>query len=164
MPIEFLVCHVDVGDGIRYYLTLVGSEILFSRGLVPEAIVGVLSRQRQSDEPITPDVFAPHRLFVEFLHQVIARHAANDPGFQAEAQRLRDGWIYIIDQRTPDPAGTVPPEDVIGGIQIANGKMIPESYQRNPNHLILSSTGFFDLGPYLNGALLDEVLSCYSKG
>jgi hypothetical protein len=160
---EFSVCRVDTAEGTRDYVTLVTSETFCSRGLLPEAIVGVLSRPLESDELITPDIFARNRVFVEFMHEVIARHAPNDPGFQAEARRQGNGWIYVIDQRTPDPAGTVPPEDIIGAFQIANGKVIPESYQRNSNHVIFSSKGFFDLGANLNGALLNEVLSCYSK-
>ena len=161
---ELLVCRVDAGDSMRDFVTLVPSEIFSSRGLVSEAIVGVLSRLLEDDERITPDVFTRNSVFVEFMHEVIVRHAPKDPTFQAEARRQGNGWIYIIDQRTPDPAGTVPPEDIVGSFQIANGKVIPESYQSNPKHLILSSKGFFDLGANLNGALVDEVLLCYSKG
>ena len=161
---EFSLCRVDTGEGMQEYVTLVTSEIFCSRGLLPEAIVGVVSRPLESDERITPDVFVRNRVFVEFMHEVITRYAPKDPAFQTTASRQGDGWIYVIDQRTPDPAGTVPPEDIIGGFQIANGKVIPESYQRNSKHVIFSSKGFFDLGANLNGALVDEVLSCYSKG
>jgi hypothetical protein len=161
---EFSVCRVDAGDGLRDFVTLVPSEVFSSRGLVSEAIVGVLLRPLEEDERIMPDVFSRNVVFVEFMHEVIARHAAKDPAFQAEARRQGNGWIYIIDERRPDPAGTVPPEDIVGSFQIANGKVIPESYQSNSKHLIFSSKGFFDLGPNLNGVLLDEVLSCYSEG
>src|SRR5262245_16395659 len=149
----FSVCRVDVGNGMRDFVTLVPPEIFSSRGLVSEAIVGVLSLLLEDDEQITQDVFTRNQVFVEFMHQVIARHAPKDPSFTDEAPRKGNGWIYIIDQRTPDPAGTVPPEDIVGCFQIANGKVIPESYQSNSKHLIFSSRGFFDLGTNLNGAL-----------
>ena len=160
----FSVCRVDAGNSMRDFVTLVPAETFSSRGLVNEAIVGVLSRLLEDDEQITPDVFTRNHVFVEFMHEVIARHAPRDPSFHEEARRQGNGWIYIIDQRTPDPAGTVPPEDIVGCFQIANGKVIPESYQSNSKHLIFSAHGFFDLGSNLNGALLDEVLSCYSEG
>lgn len=160
----FSVCRVDAGDGMQDFVTFVPFEMFSVRGLVSEAIVGVLSRLLEDDEQITPDVFRRNRVFVELMHDVIASHAPKDPTFQAEARRQGNGWIYVIDQRTPDPAGTVPPEDIVGSFQIANGRVISESYQSNSKHLILSSKGFFDLGANLNGALLDEVLSCYSEG
>ena len=159
---QFSVCRVDEGERLRDYVTLVTSEIFNSRGLVPEAVVGVLSRTLELDEQITPEVFVRNRVFVEFMHDVIARHAPIDRAFQAEASRQVNGWVYVIDQRTPDPSGTVPPEDIVGGFEIVNGKLIPESYQPNPAHRILSSKGFFDLGPTLNAVLLDEVLLRYS--
>jgi hypothetical protein len=145
MQNEFSVCRVDTDDGTRDFVTLVTPEIFGSRGLVPEAIVGVLSRLLEDDERITQDVFSRNSVFVEFMHEVIARHAPKDSAFQAEARRQGNGWIYIIDQRTPDPGGTVPSEDIIGGFQIANGKVISESYQRNSKHRIFSSKGFFNL-------------------
>jgi hypothetical protein len=163
MPNEFCVCRVNTPDGMRDYVTLVTSEIFSSLGLVSEAIVGVLTQPQETVERITPNIFAQNPVFVEFMHDVIARHGPKDSDFQVEARRQHDGWIYVIDQRTPDPAGTVPSEDIVGSFQIVNGKVIPDSYQPNPNHVIVSLRGFFDLGPNLNSALLDEVLSCYSN-
>jgi hypothetical protein len=161
---EFSVCRVETGDGLQDFVTLVTPEIFCSRGLVSESIVGVLSRLLEDDEPITADLFSRNQAFVDFMHEVIARHAPKDPAFQAEARRQSNGWVYVIDQRTPDPAGTVPPEDIIGSFQIVNGKVTSESYQCNFTHVLFSSKGFFDLGANLNGALLDEVLACYSVG
>jgi hypothetical protein len=90
----------------------------FSQGLAPEAIVGVLSERWNSSMRITPELFARNSVFVDFLHNVIAADGPSDPGFQAEARRLGDGWVYVIDQRTPSPAGPVPPEDIIGAFTV----------------------------------------------
>ena len=158
--IELFVCRVDEPDGFRDYVTLVSPEVSFSRGLLPEAVVGVLSRLLQPDEQITSDVFTRNRVFIDFMHEVIARHAPNDPNFKAEARRQHDGWIYIVDRRNPD-LRDAPSEDIIGSFHISTDDAVPGSYQRNPDHRILSSRGFFNLGLYLNRALMDEMLARY---
>jgi hypothetical protein len=68
-------------------------------------------------------------------------------------------FIYIIDQRTPTPEGSVPPEDIIGAFEAAGGKIVPGSYQANGEHMILSPAGFFRLGSELNQCLLREIAS-----
>jgi hypothetical protein len=103
-------------------VTLLAPERVLANGLAPEAIVGVLSRPPRSGERITPELFARNRVFVDFLHEVIARHAPSQPGFQAEARRLGNGWIYVVDQRTPTSQGPVPPEDIIGAFEVKVGK------------------------------------------
>ncbi len=69
-------------------------------------------------------VFARNRVFVEFMHAVIARNAPEMPGFIAEAKRQGNGWVYIIDQRTPTPLGAVPPEHIVGVFEIKNGQVV----------------------------------------
>ncbi len=108
-------------------------------------------------ERVTPENFALNRMFVDFMQQVIAQHAPSLPGFQAEASRQGEGWLYVIDQRTPDPEGAVPGQDVIGGFAVKGGAIVPDSYQPNPNHSLLSEAGFFNLGPELHRKLLGEL-------
>jgi hypothetical protein len=154
---DIFVCRVEEPDGFKDYVTLLSPDTIFSRGLCPEAIVGMLSRLLADHERITPEVFSRNRVFVEFMHEVIARHAPRDANFQAEARRIGEGWIYLIDQRTPDPGGTVPPHDVVGSFKVSRGEVVAGSYTRNPNHVILSPDGFFSLGPNLDRALRDQM-------
>jgi hypothetical protein len=161
---EVFICRADIDGRFADYVTLLPPETFFARGLCREAVVGLVSRPSESIERITPDVFSRNRVFVDFMHDVIARSAPDDPSFQAAAQQQRDGYIYIIDQRTPDPTGTVPPEDIVGAFKVVNGAADRESYWRNPKHLILSSSnGFFNLGPYLQKTLLEELTLCYTQ-
>jgi hypothetical protein len=151
------VCRVDTPDGRKDYITLIAPEVAFSQGLAPEAIVGELLRPLQPGERISPQIFARNRVFVEFLHSVIARYGPEQPGCRAEAKRLGEGWIYIIDQRTPTPQGPVPPEDIIGAFEVKAGEVVPGSYQASPNHMILSPNGFFQLDDGLQACLLREL-------
>jgi hypothetical protein len=153
------VCRVDTPDGTKDYLTLLSPEVAFTQGLAPEVIVGVLTRPLGPEEPIIPEVFARNQVFVEFMHSVIARHGPHQPGCQAEAKRLGQGWIYIIDQRTPTPDGPVPPEDIIGAFEVKGGEVVPESYRASPKHKILSANGFFQLEDGLQACLLRELES-----
>ena len=153
------VCRVDTPSGTKDYVTLIAPDVAFSRGLAPEAIVGVLLRPLKPEESITPEVFARNRIFVDFLHEVIARYGPDQPGCQTEAIRLGDGWIYIIDQRTPTPEGPVPPEDIVGALEVKDGNVVPGSYRASTKHMILASNGFFRLDGGLQQCLLRELAS-----
>lgn len=153
------ICRVETPDGARDYVTLVSPEVAFSQGLAPEAIVGVLLRPLGPDEPLTPELFARNRVFVDFLHEVIARYGPDQPGCKAEASRLGEGWIYIIDQRTATPGGAVPPEDLIGAFEVKGGNVLPGTYQPSPKHMILSPKGFFRLDAGLHQCLMRELAS-----
>lgn len=153
------ICVASTPEGEKHYVTLLPPDLVFSKGLIPEAIVGVLLRPLSEGEPITSDLFARNSVFVQFMHQVIARHAPDQPDCQDEARRLGTGWIFIIDRRTKTPQGPVPPEDIIGALKVHGGTVVPDSYQASSNHLILSPDGFFRLTPGLHQALLHELQS-----
>jgi hypothetical protein len=153
------VCVVNTPEGEKHYLTVLPTDVVFSKGLIPEAIVGVLLRPLAGGESITPEVFARNSIFVKFMHEVIARYAPLEPGCREEAKRLGTGWIYIVDRRTKTPAGAVPPEDIIGALQVGDGKVLPDSYQASPQHMILSANGFFRLPAGLHEHLLRELRS-----
>jgi hypothetical protein len=151
------ICRVDTPEGAKYYVACLPHERLFARGLAPEAIIGVLLRPLEPGEAITPAVFARNRVFVDFMHGVIARRGPKLPGLIAEAQRQGDGWVYIIDQRTRTPQGAVPPEDIIVAFEVRGGQVVPDSYCPSPSHIILTADGFFRLGVELQTCLLEEL-------
>src|SRR5271165_4973976 len=102
------VYQVDTSEGMKNYVSCVSHEHVFARGLPAQAIIGVLLRPLESGEVITPAVFARNRVFVDYMHGVIARRGPELAGLMAEARRQGDGWVYIIDQRTRTPQGAVP--------------------------------------------------------
>jgi len=156
---EVYVYDVKEADGTKHCVALLPPKSAFASGLRPEAIVGVLLRPLGEGERVTPEVFARNRLFVDFLHAFVARHAPSQPGLKAEAKRVGDGFVYVIDQRTPTPGGAVPPEDIIGAFAARAGEVVPSSYQANPKHMILSPRGFFRLGGELQARLLQALES-----
>jgi hypothetical protein len=152
------VCRVDTPEGTKDYVTCLSHEHVFAYGLPAQAIIGVLLRPLEPGEAITPSAFARNRVFVDFMHQVIARRGPELPGLIAEARRQDDGWVYVIDQRTRTPQGAVPPEDIVGAFEVKDGRIVPGSYRPSPKHMLLSSDGFFRLGSELQPSLLEELV------
>lgn len=155
LPIR--VFRVDTPDGPMDYVSCLSENLVFAHGLPEEAIIGVVRRALEPGEPVTPHVFAKNPGFVEFMHGVVERRAPQVPGINSQARRQRDGWIYVIDQRTPSPAGSVPPEDIIGAFEVREGSVVAGTYRPCPGHVILSGRGFFQLGPELQSYLLEEL-------
>lgn len=154
---DIFVARIRTPEGTQDVVTLLPSSVFFNQGLAPEAVVGMLARPLEPGERVTPDLFARNRVFVDFLHQFIAENAPQDPACRANAQRLGKGWIYIIDHRTETPAGDVPPEDILGALEVADGRVVVGSYRPSPRHRILSARGFFRLGTALHARLVEEV-------
>jgi hypothetical protein len=160
-----VVYRVDTPDGQKDYVSCLPHEQVFAAGgLPPEAIIGSLLRPLKTDEAITPEVFARNRVFVDFLHGVIARRGPTLPGLIAEARRQGEGWVYIIDQRTRTPQGSIPPKDIIGDFEVKDGQVVPGSYQPSPRHRILSDDGFFRLAAELQTCLLEELATRAGQG
>ena len=153
------ICIVNVvtPEGAKDYVALASADAAFSHGLVSEAILGLLKRPLQRGEPITPEVFVANSAFIKFLAEVVARHGPENPDLQAEAAGLGQGYVAVIDGRTPTPEGPVPPEDIIGVFQVADGKVVPGSYLASPKHKLLTADGFFQLDPVLDACLQQEL-------
>ena len=142
------------------YATVLPPEVFSKAGASGEAIVGALPRgDGNGDGSISPDGFVPNEVFSRFLHTVVAEHAASLPAIQAEAERIGNGWVYIIDRRTPTPEGPVPPEDIIGGFQVTGGRAVPGSYVAGESHRLLTERGFFHLDDGLHKKLVDELVA-----
>src|SRR6185295_5805288 len=94
-------------------------------------------------ETLTPDAFQQNPQFIRFMAVAIGKHCAGCPGLIAETQRQQNGFVYILDKRTPTPDDGVPPEDIVGGVEIQDGQMI--RFHGSPNYRILTANGFMQL-------------------
>ena len=144
------------------YLSPLPHEVVFDHGLPSQAVAGevfgeVVQRATTNDPgEIKPEQFAQNSAFVQFLHASLARHAPHCPGVLQEAARQRDGWVYIIDGRSPDPQGTVPPEDVIGKLEVVDGRVTGQ-YAGSKRHRILGSHGLMQLDPWLEERFMQDL-------
>lgn len=151
------ICAAETSNGTRHYVTCLDPNLIFTHGLIREAIVGILNRPLTESEPVTPDIFARNNIFVSFMHRVIAQNAPQVPDLVAYAKQQQTGLVFILDLRTPTPHGTVPPEDIIGAFAVKNGTISTGSYTPSPNHKLLTSRGFFQLMPELHACLIQEL-------
>jgi hypothetical protein len=154
----YYVYRVKLPEGFRDVVSLVPHDTVFASGLTEEAIIGDCTQLLHKNGRITDTNFRPNKPFVDLLHNVIATHALTLPGFQAEARRQHSGCLYVIDARTPAPAGEVPAYDIIGAFEVREGTVVPQSYQPNGNHRLFSSNGLFKLDPTLREKLMDRVI------
>ena len=143
----------------RYFASLLPHDTGFTAGLPSEAIIGEFT---SGPETLTPDAFQQNIEFVKFMAYVIGKHASACPGLIAETRRQQNGFVYILDNRTPTPDDAVPPEDIIGGVEIANGKML--CYHGSPTYRILTDDGFMQLDPWLKDRLIEELVAIATGG
>lgn len=97
------------------------------------------------------------RDFTNLLHQSIARHGPRNPALVEAAKSQGDGYVYIIDGRTPDPQGRVPNEDIMGAFKVVNGHIYSESYEKFEPHCLYTERGFFELDPFFVASVLQDV-------
>ena len=71
----FWICRVNIqGQGMQDLVTLLPPESASARGLAPEGIVGQLLKPLDQGGTVSPENFAQNRVFVDFLHEVIAQY------------------------------------------------------------------------------------------
>jgi hypothetical protein len=140
-------------------LSVLHPDDVKSLGRLPnEAIAGLINRNLSTGDRISVEQFRPNPVFIRFMHDVIKSFGPDDPELQQAAVQQRKGWIYIIDLRTPEgPQGRVPPEDIIGGFEVKNGRIVRDSYSINDKHLVFSEHGLVQLSPFLHKALTREL-------
>jgi hypothetical protein len=98
---------------------------------------------------------------VDFLHRIIERDGPETEQLIVNADSVGDGTLYVIDGRAPRPEldqeWVVSSEDVFGQFDVKDGEIVPDSYQRNSDHRLFSSRGFFQLEDELAECLLAEL-------
>lgn len=142
-------------------LSMLSPEEVQALGRLPaEAIAGHVE-----GEALSVETFRPNPAFVELLHEVVRAAGPSDPDLQAGAREQGEGWLYVIDLRTPDgPDGQVLPEDIIGAFEVQNGQLVAGSYQRTAAHRVYTSNGLVCLTPHLRAALVEQLSRMPSAG
>jgi hypothetical protein len=154
LPLKILLAAPS-GEA-RYLVVIAPGDPTAGEAILPQAIVGSFAPTGTEVE-MTPGTFARNPVFVDFLHAVIARFGPLTADLRRAAQLQQSGWLYVIDGRTPTPAGDVPLEDVIGAFEIQDGRMMPDTYTRIDEHRIFSERGFFMLSDELARHLVESL-------
>jgi len=134
----------------RVLSLLTPQEVESLGGLPGEAILGVYTGPTDSLE-----TFRPNKAFIDFLHLVIADAGSQSPELIEGARQQRNGWLYVIDPRTPEgPNGNLGPEDIIGAFEVRDGVLVQGTYQPNANYRPLTKDGMTRLTPSQHAAFV----------
>jgi hypothetical protein len=125
-----------------------------ARGIPQQAIIGVLP---PSVVAIDQSTIKLNASFVLFLHTVIAKYGPTAPTLMDKAVQIDRGSIAVIDARTSTQGDPKESENVFGVFQAKDGRIIPDSYQPNPDYLLVSKKGLFVLDVWLHSKLLEEL-------
>ena len=144
--------QVDFGGGERNVVSLLEPDWVSRHGLRPDAVVAVLPAGVTLDD-LDPDDVRENGPFLRLLSRVIFENADQHELLRREAEVQGAGYVYLLDGRTPDPGGRVPPQDIIGTVQVSGGALVAGSYRHNPRHRLFTTAGWFLLEPAIEIAL-----------
>jgi len=147
-----------------FYYTLLPESVVADFGLPAPLIVGVIDNPEGIDEPLEEVVSRSLKVNSEFkrtLHAFCAEVLSKMPQLESQAKAQGNGWVYIIDKRTPNPEGEVPPQDIVGAFEINNGKIV--SYQDNKKYEVNSVNGFTNFGPSINSEFESYMIELAKK-
>ena len=154
---EVFVYRVDTDDGERDVVSTLDPGWVFAQGLGLATIIGYLRGGAAEDvadlADLGPADFEENPAFRWLFSRAIYEDIGEVEGIRLEAAVQGKGHVYLLDGRTPDPGGRVPPEDIVGSVRVADGVVVPGSYQHNPRHRLLTANGFFQLPPELEAGL-----------
>jgi hypothetical protein len=134
---------------------------LSGRDIQPIEIVGAFSTKNAEMKP-SHNSFVQNKLFADFLHETIGKHAPSTPSMRQAARQRVEGWIYLLDGRTPTPEGDVPLHDIFGGFEVRGGTVVTGSYHRFDEHLLYTELGFFQLEDALRLCIMFELGKRYA--
>ena len=157
-PVDKAIPFVGPLDNTIPIFSLLTPPEVEQLGRIPvEAIIGEFLRPPRAGEPLDPASLRINGAFIKFLHVVIARWAPTSPDFKAAVEAQRDGYVYVLDGRTPTPQGEVPPEDVIGRFEVQAGKVVATSYEACPGYKAFTKRGVIQLTPFLRERFFYEL-------
>ena len=144
---------VTIDDVERDILSFTEPDTAFSKGLANKSIVGYL-KEREAE--VHPDNIIYNPDFVELFVRTVKSTALATEELMKAAIQQRNGFIYIVDQRTREQNETKS-KDILGSFEVTDGNLNADSFQFNPNYQIISSDGLFKLPDNFEKAILDEI-------
>lgn len=147
----YIYTLTEEGKGRRFASPL-PEEVIRARGMPSEAIAGEFV---DSVEGADPADFEPNPVFIKFLQWAIAQHIHDCPEFVAEAIARGEGSLLVVDARALPLSDTVADEDLIGVVQVKDGKA--EKFSGFTKYIPYTHKGFTQLVPSLHAKYLQEL-------
>ena len=148
-----VVAITHAGKRQRVVTYLSDAELGQMGGLPPQGVVGIL---------LDDDSLQVNTVFREYLHEVIASAAPQDPDLQRAAAECGEGRLVYVDARIPETVDPVPDEDIIGWFRVRDGRIVDGSYLPNPHHRIQGAYGFTAVVGGIRQSLVSGLLARHS--
>jgi len=152
------IFSVNTDEGRFNVVSFASPADVAKRGIPNEAIVGVLP---PSVLEIKQTTIRLNASFALFLHRAIAKHGPSAPSLMKIALQIGSGRMILADARAAARGDRQESEDVFGTFQVEDGRIISNSYEANPDYLLVSKKGLFVLDAWLHSKLLEELASLY---
>ncbi|WP_125802280.1 hypothetical protein [Actinoplanes sp. ATCC 53533] len=150
--------RVDFGGGERAVMSLLEPVWVDKHGLHPEVVLAVVHHDADLDEPGPADI-RENPPFLRLLSRTIWESVVSCEAIRRQAHIQGNGFVYLLDERTSDPGGRVPPEDILGTVQVRDAQPVAGSYQHNPRHRLYTAAGWFQLPEEIETVLQRTVRS-----
>lgn len=138
-------CHVVVLEGegnAVHLLSPFSREELKSAKSRSELFIGQLIEPAIG---VLPGNVAYNKDFLVYVHSLVRDSMVNDPQVLARAEEQPNGFVFIVDRRSPGTengaAEHVDKEDIIGIFVCHDRKTDVSRYRPNPDYLLITEKG-----------------------
>lgn len=108
---------------------------------------------------VVPGNISYNKEFIVHIHSLVRDIMVNDPDVIEKANEQSNGFVFIIDRRSPasgaESEGSVDKEDIIGIFLCNDFKTDKSKYRPNPDYLLISSRGISQLPVTVEEKLID---------
>lgn len=147
----YIYTLTEEGKGRRFASPL-PEDVIRDKGMPSEAIAGEFTGRATGSDPAD---FEPNPVFVKFLQWSIAKHIRDCPEFVEEAKKRGEGSLLVVDARALPIEDAVEDEDLIGVVQVKDGKA--DKFSGFAKYIPYTSKGFTQLVPSLHKMYLQEL-------
>jgi hypothetical protein len=128
------------------------NEIHLLSPFTKEELKNIQSRSElfigQLNEPsigVVPGNISYNKDFLVHMHSLVRDVMVNDPQVIARAEEQPNGFVFIVDRRSPGTdtaaAGDVDKQDIIGIFVCHDRKTDASKYRPNPDYVLISDKG-----------------------
>lgn len=143
------VYDIEMDGKIIYFHSFVSPTLVSKHGLNGKIISGKIQKTESGSEE---EKFLGNSEFKQTVFQFIDKVLREDTQLAQAAENQADGYVYIIDKRTPDPNGRVEVFDIMGAFKVESKRL--GGFEPNSNYQIKSVNGFIDFGPQNNAQFM----------
>lgn len=152
-------CHVMLlnnGEHELHLLSPFSKEELKNAQSKSELFIG---RLNEPSIGVVPGNISYNKDFLVHIHAMVRDVMVNDPDVIEKAKEQSNGFVFIIDRRSPATTtatgDNVDKEDIIGIFLCNDFKTDTTKYRPNPDYLLISSRGISQLPVAVEEKLID---------